>query len=164
MEGGRLLLQKEKRLRIGLNIVGVSHFEFYCAELLSYFFHVVVISLVFCVFGWLFDFKFFSQGLISFDFFVLVVNGMVLGLLAFCITAAVNEKGLGMSILYSFVLYSIVMQWLFTAGILFDMLYFNNVSTTVLILRYLFNAYPSFHFSKIFSDVSRKADSHIDTF
>ena len=69
-----------------------------------------------------------------------------------------------MSILYGFVLYSIVMQWLFTGGILFDMLYFNNVSTAVVLLRYLFNAYPSFHFSKIFSDVSRKADSHIDTF
>jgi len=26
MEGGRLLVQKEKRLRIGLNIIGVSHF------------------------------------------------------------------------------------------------------------------------------------------
>ena len=31
MEGGRLLVQREKRLRIGLNIVGVSHFEFYAA-------------------------------------------------------------------------------------------------------------------------------------
>ena len=37
MEGGRLLIQKEKRLRIGLNIVGVSHFQFYFSELLMYF-------------------------------------------------------------------------------------------------------------------------------
>ena len=125
---------------------------------------MVVISIVFCVFGYLLDFRFYSQGILIFDFLVLSVNGMVLGLLAFCITAAVTERGLGMSILYGFVLYSIVMQWLFTGGILFDMLYFNNVSTIVILLRYLFNAYPSFHFSKIFSDVSRKADSHIDTF
>ena len=125
---------------------------------------MVVISIVFCVFGYLLDFRFYSRGILIFDFLVLSVNGMVLGLLAFCITAAVTERGLGMSILYGFVLYSIVMQWLFTGGILFDMLYFNNVSTIVILLRYLFNAYPSFHFSKIFSDVSRKADSHIDTF
>ena len=125
---------------------------------------MVVISFVFCVSGWILNFKFYSHGLIVFDFLVLTVNGMVLGLLAFCVTAAVTERGLGMSILYGFVLYSIVMQWLFTGGILFDMLYFNNVSASVVFLRYLFNAYPSFHFSKIFSDVSRKADSHIDTF
>lgn len=31
MEGGRLLVQKEKRLRIGLNIVGVTHLQFYLA-------------------------------------------------------------------------------------------------------------------------------------
>jgi len=31
MEGGRLLIQKEKRLRIGLNIIGVTHFQFYFA-------------------------------------------------------------------------------------------------------------------------------------
>ena len=31
MEGGRLLIQKEKRLRIGLTIIGVTHFQFYFA-------------------------------------------------------------------------------------------------------------------------------------
>lgn len=164
MEGGRLLVQKEKKLRIGLNIIGVTHQEFYTAELLSYLLHAIIISSIFCIFGWLFNCKFYSHGILIFDFFILTTNGMILGLLAFCITAAVSERGLGMSILYGFVLYSIVMQWLFTGGFLFDMLYFTNAPPVVVMLRYLFNAYPSFHFSKIFSDISRKADSHIDTF
>lgn len=51
MEGGRLLVQKEKRLRIGLNIVGVSHLQFYFAEILTYYIHVIVISTVFCIGG-----------------------------------------------------------------------------------------------------------------
>lgn len=69
-----------------------------------------------------------------------------------------------MSILYGFLLYSVVVQWLFSGGLLFNMLYFDNASKGVLFLRYLFNIYPSFHFSKLFSDVTRKADSHIDTY
>ena len=110
------------------------------------------------------DFKFWTKGIVVFDFYILSTNGLVLGLLAFCVTAAVNERGLGMSVLYGFVLYSVVMQWLFTGGFLFDMLYFTNASKAVVFLRYLFNAYPSFHFSKLFSDISRKADSHMDTY
>lgn len=69
-----------------------------------------------------------------------------------------------MSILYGFILYSFVMQWMFTGGYLFDMLYFTNASFGVLCLRVLFNLYPSFHFSKLINDISRKADSHMDTF
>jgi hypothetical protein len=164
MEGGRLLVQKEKRLRIGLNIVGVTHFEFYFAEIISYYVHVVIISTMFCVFGELLNFKFWTKGILLFDFYIISTNGLILGLLALCVTAAVSERGLGMSILYGFILYSVVMQWLFTGGFLFDMLYFSNASTPVLCLRYLFNIYPSFHFSKLFSDISRKADSHMDTF
>lgn len=159
-----MLVQKEKRLRIGLNIVGVTHLQFYVAEILTYFMHVILISIAFCVSGYALNFKFWSKGLILFDFAILSINGFVLGLLALCVTAAVAERGLGMSVLYGFVLYSVVMQWLFTGGFLFDMLYFTNASNAVIFLRYLFNAYPSFHFSKLFSDISRKADNHIDTF
>ena len=56
MESARLLKQKENGIRIGLNIVGVSHFEFYFAEIVSYLLSVVIISLSFCVFGYLLDF------------------------------------------------------------------------------------------------------------
>ena len=77
MEGGRLLVQKEKRLRIGLNIVGVTHFQFYFAEILTYYIHVWIISTIFCVTGYLLDFKFWSQGVMVFDFYVLTTNGLV---------------------------------------------------------------------------------------
>ena len=127
-------------------------------------FHVTIITICFSICGYGLGFKFWTNGLISFNFYIMMMNGFVLGLLELCIVAVVKERGLGMSILYGFVLYSVVMQWLFTGGFLFDMLYFKNVSTTVLFLRYLFNLYPSFHFSKLFSDITRKADSHMDTY
>ena len=144
--------------------MGVTHFQFYFAEILTYYIHVVVISLVFCIFGWLLDFKFWSQGLISFDFLILTTNGLILGLLGFCVVAAVSNRGLGMSLLYGFLLYSVVVQWLFSGGLLINMLYFDNAALGVVILRYFLNIYPSFHFSKLFIDISRKADSHIDIF
>ncbi len=110
------------------------------------------------------DVKFWSKGLIMFDLYVLVTNGLVIGLLAFCVAAAVNEKNLGMSIIYGFVLYSIIMQWLFTGGIILELLYIDTANFAVKFLKVLFNLYPSFHFSKIFTDVNRKADSHLDTY
>ena len=126
--------------------------------------HVTIITIIFCSFGYGLGFKFWRNGIISFNAYIMMMNGFVLGLLELCIVAVVKERGLGMSILYGFILYSVVMQWLFTGGFLFDMLYFTNISLTVLFLRYLFNLYPSFHFSKLFSDITRKADSHMDTY
>lgn len=116
MEGSQKLKQKQDRLRIGLNIVGVTHFQFYAAELFTYLLNVVIISVSFCISGLVLDIKYWSNALLWFDFMVLIVNGFTIGLVAFCITAIVNNKNLGMSIIYGFVLYSIVMQWLFSGG------------------------------------------------
>jgi hypothetical protein len=116
MEGSQKLKQKQDRLRIGLNIVGVSHFQFYLVEIFTYFISVCIISFFFCVGGLIFDIKFWSNAILWFDFITLTVNGFTIGLVAFCITATVNSKNLGMSIIYGFVLYSIVMQWLFSGG------------------------------------------------
>ncbi len=108
--------QKQDRLRVGLNIVGVTHFQFYLIEAFTYFISVVVISASFCLAGLVFQVKFWSNAILWFDFVVLVVNGFTIGLVVFCITAVVKSKNLGMSIIYGFVLYSIVMQWLFSGG------------------------------------------------
>ena len=69
-----------------------------------------------------------------------------------------------MSLLYGFLLYSIVVQWLFSGGLLINMLYFDSAAPILVFLKYFFNLYPSFHFSKLFVDISRKADSHIDIY
>ena len=163
MEGSQKLKQKQDRLRIGLNIVGASHLQFYIAEVATYLFSVLVISASFCVFGYLLGFKFWSNAVIWFDFLILAVNGFTLGILTFCITAVVDNKSLGMSVIYGFVLYSIVMQWLFSGGYILELLYMDTASKTVKFFKVLFNMYPSFHFTKMFVDVTRTADSHFDT-
>jgi hypothetical protein len=126
--------------------------------------HVIIISAVFCIGGYFLDFKMWSKGIITFDFYILTTNGLILGLLALCVTACVSERGLGMSLLYGFLLFSVVVQWLFSGGLLINMLYFTNANTAIKLIKYFFNCYPAFHFSKLFTDISRKADSHIDTF
>ena len=40
----------------------------------------------------------------------------------------------------------------------------DTASFIVKSIKFVFNLYPSFHFSKIFSDVVRIADSHFDTY
>lgn len=39
----------------------------------------------------------------------------------------------------------------------------DTASPIVKFLKYFFNLYPSYHFTKIFSDISRTADNHFDT-
>lgn len=77
---------------------------------------MVIISFVFCLAGLALNIKFWSNAVLWFDFVTLTINGFTIGLVAFIITAVVSSKNLGMSIIYGFVLYSIVMQWLFSGG------------------------------------------------
>lgn len=69
-----------------------------------------------------------------------------------------------MSIAYGFVLYSIVMQWMFTGGFLLMFLYQTSQKWWITAIKVFFNLYPSFHYSKIFTDIIRKADTHFDSF
>lgn len=39
----------------------------------------------------------------------------------------------------------------------------DTASKIVKTLKVIFNLYPSYHFTKIFADISRTADSHFDT-
>lgn len=130
---------------------------------MTYFISTIILSANYCLFGYLLGFSIWERGVIWFDFLILVVNGFTIGLVSFCVVAMVQSKNLGMSILYGFVLYSIVMQWLFSGGYIVELLYLNTASLTVKIIKLIFNLYPSFHFSKIFSDMVAIADSHFNT-
>jgi hypothetical protein len=78
--------------------------------------------------------------------------------------ALVTHKNLGMSIIYGFILYSISMQWIFSGGFVLEFIYLDSASLLIKMVKVIFNLYPSFHFSKIFNNIVRKADYHIDTF
>jgi hypothetical protein len=164
MQSSHLLHQKEKRLRIGLNIVGVTHLEYYLSEILTYALSVAIISFNFCLFGQILGNNFFVNSISWFNFLNLFINGLVLGFVSFNTMAFVSHKSMGMSLTYGFILYSISMQWIFSGGFILELLYLDSASFIIKAVKFFFNLYPSFHFSKIFTDVVRKADFHIDTF
>lgn len=164
LEVSTLLKEKEEGMRIGLSIAGVTPWQFYLSNFLVSLFNNFIITLCLCFFGYILDFKFFSNGLLLFDFIVLWGNGTLMSLIGLMITSIANDKKIGMSIAYAFVLYSIVMQWMFTGGFLMMFLYQTSEKWWISAVKGFFNLYPSFHYSKIFSDVERKADRHFDSF
>jgi len=62
--------------------------------------------------------NFFRNSIIWFNFVILFINGLVLGLVSFNTMALVTHKNLGMSLTYGFILYSISMQWIFSGGVI----------------------------------------------
>ena len=120
------------------------------------------ITAIYAVFGLILQIRLFTHGLLWFDFIVFWSNGVLLSFIGYLVVSLVNEKKIGMSITYGFVLYAIVMQWVFTGGFMLYFIYQSASSTMVKIAKVFFNIYPSFHYSKIFCDIERKADSHFD--
>ena len=163
MQSSHLLHQKQKRLRIGLNIVGVTHFQYYLSEIITYGLSVLVISINFCIAGEILRINYFVFSVFWFNLIVLFFNGLILGLVSFVTMALVGHKNMGMSIIYAFILYSISIQWIFSGGFILELLYLDSASWLIKSVRFFFNLYPSFHFSKIFSNIVRKADYHMDT-
>lgn len=137
--------------------------EYYLSEIITYAFSVFIISFNFCISGEILMVNFFRNSIFWFSFVILFINGLVLGLVSFNTMALVTHKNLGMSLTYAFILYSISMQWIFSGGVILEFLYLDSASPIVKAVKYFFNLYPSFHFSKIFNNIVRKADSHIDT-
>lgn len=124
----------------------------------------MIISLNFCLSGELLAINYFKNSIMWFNFVNLFINGLVLGFVAFNTMALVTHKSMGMSLTYGFILYSISMQWIFSGGFILELLYLDTASPIIKAVKFFFNLYPSFHFSKIFTNVVRKADYHMDTF
>lgn len=144
--------------------MGVTHLEYYLSEIITYAMSVAIISINFCLSGQLLGINFFVKSIWWFNFLNLFINGLVLGFVSFNTMAVVTHKSMGMSLTYGFILYSISMQWIFSGGFILELLYLDTASPIVKTVKYFFNLYPSFHFSKIFTDVVRKADYHMDTY
>jgi hypothetical protein len=164
LEVSTLLKEKEDKLRVGLSTVGVTPWQFYFSNFAVSLFNNFIITASLCIFGYGFGFRFFTAGILWFDFLSLWCNGIVMSLIGLMILSIANEKKVGMSIAYAFVLYSIVMQWMFTGGFLMMFIYQKTEKKWINLVKAFFNIYPSFHYSKIFSDIERKADRHFDAF
>lgn len=164
LEVSSLLKEKEDRLRIGLSTVGVTPLQFYISNAIISLMNNLILTLCFCIFGILLNFKFFTQSLLWFDVAVLSGNGFVMSLIGLMIVSIVSDKRTGMTVGYAFVLYSIVMQWMFTGGFLLMFLYQKSNKIWITLVKIFFNLYPSFHYSKLFTDINRKADRHFDSF
>ena len=78
------------------------------------------------------------------------------------IVSIASNKKLGMSITYGFLLYAVVLQSFSSGGFILMFIYQQSRSFWILFLKMLFYTYPSFHYSKIFADVEKKADRHFD--
>jgi len=76
----------------------------------------MAISFNFCLSGELLAINYFKNSIMWFNFLNLLVNGLVLGFVAFNTMALVTHKSMGMSLTYGFILYSISMQWIFSGG------------------------------------------------
>lgn len=96
----------------------MTHLEYYLSEIITYACSVLIVSINFCIAGEVCKVNFFRNSIIWFNFLILFINGVVLGLVAFNIMALVGHKNLGMSLTYAFILYSISMQWIFSGGVI----------------------------------------------
>lgn len=127
-----LLQEKDKKLRQGLVVMGLSHSTYWFSWVLTTLIVNSIISLVFLITGMLFQFDLFLKTPLPIIFILFNTFGFSISLIGFFISTICPDAKNGYTIAYGFILMAIVMQMFFTQS-----------GMTVLFVRFLY-AFLSF--------------------
>ncbi len=102
-------------------------------------------------------FKFFVIRITFIHFFLF---GMSIQINGFFLSTICSDAKNGYTLSYGFLLMSIVMEFFFANVFIVYFLHQDDLETWFKIVRFIFNFYPAYHFSKIYGDISLKSCKH----
>ncbi|KAL4471570.1 hypothetical protein ABPG74_008463 [Tetrahymena malaccensis] len=161
---GDIVMEKQRRLRAGLNIQGVSHTAFYLSWFLTSIIYSTLISILQIVTSLIFQFDFFLDTpffILFFLFFFFTLSMQVFGYFIATIMPNTNKS---YSFSYGFVLFAVVIElFLSKPDAIIPYLYNTERPAWIMIFVFFLNMYSPFQYTLIFVAISQKAGIHFDT-
>ncbi|KAL4511800.1 hypothetical protein ABPG72_012645 [Tetrahymena utriculariae] len=161
---GDIVMEKQRRLRAGLNIQGVSHTAFYLSWFLTSIVYSVLISILQIVTSLIFQFEFFLDTpffLLFFLFFFFTLSMQIFGYFIATIMPNTNKS---YSFSYGFVLFAVVIElFLSKPDAVIPYLYNNERPAWIMIFVFFLNMYSPFQYTLIFVAISQKSGIHFDS-
>ena len=157
-----LLTEKERRLRIGVSIMGMTHSIYWLSAILTQMCLSASVVLIQLTLGVLLDYDIFVKTPIPVSFVFYFTSFMCIQFVAIFISTVVADPRQGYTIAYGFVLFSLVLESFFATNIFIQFLYANTKSVSIWIFKLILNLYPAFHYSKIYIDISQQAATSLN--
>jgi hypothetical protein len=95
--------------------------------------------------------------------FTLIFSVSVLDLsIAFVLLTVIHNQATAYTVSYTFILISVITTMaLMDAGVLYKLFFNTDMPTWTLFVRWIFELLPSFHFTKLYSDMTQVTASHL---
>jgi len=123
MTVNEILREKEKRLRMGMSVMGMTHYAYWSSWFINSIIINVIMQLVLIMSGIFLDFDFFVKAPIPISFSILFGFGMSMQAIAYFISTISSDSKGGYTIAYGFLLLAIVMELFLSSGWLIYFLY-----------------------------------------
>lgn len=157
-----MVREKEQKLRLGLNIYGVSHTIFWFSWFLVAIIFSAFIAVYLILTGYLFQFLFFLDTNFVVLFFLFFTFTFSMIMISFFITTLVSSITTSNTVTYAFLLTAIVIESFITSqGVLAYMYAVDRPSWVSGFIAFI-SLYPPFNYSKIYSDIALKSGYHYD--
>ena len=154
-----LVAEKEKRLRQGLGVVGVSASEYWISWVILSFIWSVLISIILILSGMACQFSTFLHTPFLILFLTFFLFSFSMQFLVYLIYTLVPTTHLAYSVGYGILLLGLVIEIILSNITIVYYLYIIDSPTWVVWFRSILLLYPPFNFSKIMADISIHAGS-----
>lgn len=153
--------EKEKKLRQGLSVVGVSHFTYWIHWVALAVVYALIVSLSLIASGSLLGFKVFTQAPFLVHLVLFFSFTFAMELFAFFVYTLVPTVKMANTVGYAILLLGIVMQLFLSNPTILQYLYDTTNAAIYKVVIGVFLFYPAFSFTVIYTDVMMLAG---DTF
>lgn len=156
--------EKEKRLRIGMRMMGLSNSVYWIVWFITGTIFITVISLLLFLAGLACRFPFFTNSNFFATFLLFWLFGMSMLCVCFFCSTLFKATRTAQTAGYAIILVGFVFQSILSSaeGRLADMLWAPDVPDWVVAIKWILTFYPPFNFAKAFSDFARRSSATID--
>lgn len=155
--------EKEKRLRQGLSVVGVSHFTYWLHWIILAVVYALIVTFSIIAGGHLFNFKVFTRAPILVHFVLFFVFTLAMEFFALFVYTLVPTVKVANTVGYGILLLGIVMQLFLSNAAILQYLYDTTNDLIYRVIVSAFLVYPAFSFTAIYTDVMLLAGDTFST-
>jgi len=157
-----IVREKDKRLRQGLAVMGMSHGSYWASWVLTSMAINFCITVLTVGMGLAFGYQFFTDTSIPITFFLFFFFGQALQTLAFWITTLCSSSNSAYTVAFSVLLVSVVLQSFLTTSYVSFLFFLRDSPVWFLPIRYIFQLFPSYNFAVVFGQITLRSGRHYD--
>lgn len=154
--------EKASNLRMGLLLIGCSNAAYWISWIITGFVFSGLMATLMHLTGCFFGFQvFLNTPFYVFFIFLFAVSVLDLAF-AFCLLTLIHNQSTAYTLSYTFILVSVItIMGLMDAASIYKLFYNIDMPEWSAYIRQIFEFMPAFHFTKLYSDVTRVTGNHL---